>query len=144
MKEPIAIIGSACRFPGGASSTSKLWDLLSDPKDVLSDFPSSRLNLASFYNPNGEHHGSTDVKNKSYLLSEDYRLFDTSFFNVNPLEADGMDPQQRILLETVYEALESAGYTLEQIQGSLTSVFVGLMTADYYDIQLRDLETLPR
>jgi aspyridone synthetase, hybrid polyketide synthase / nonribosomal peptide synthetase len=144
MKEPIAIVGSACRFPGGASSTSKLWDLLRDPKDVLSDFPSSRLNLTSFYNANGEHHGSTDVKNKSYLLSEDHRLFDASFFNVNPLEADGMDPQQRILMETVYEALESAGYTLEQIQGSLTSVFVGLMTADYYDIQLRDLETLPR
>lgn len=144
MKQPIAIIGSACRFPGGASSTSKLWDLLRDPEDVLSDFPPERLNLTSFYHANGEHHGSTDVKNKSYLLSEDHRLFDASFFNVNPLEADGMDPQQRILLETVYEALESAGYTLEQLQGSSTSVFVGLMTADYYDLQLRDMETLPR
>ena len=144
MKEPIAIVGSACRFPGGASSTSKLWELLRNPKDVLGEFPRSRLNLSSFYNANGEHHGSTDVKNRSYLLSEDHRLFDASFFNINPLEADGMDPQQRILLETVYEALESAGYTLEKVQGSLTSVFVGLMTADYYDIQLRDLETLPR
>lgn len=143
MVEPIGIIGSACRFPGACGSPSKLWELLSDPKDVLSSFPPGRLNLSNFYHQNGEHHGSTDVQNKSYLLSEDPRLFDASFFNVNPLEADGMDPQQRILLETVYEALETAGYPIDQIQGSLTSVFVGLMTGDFGDIQVRDLETLP-
>ena len=143
MSEPIAIVGSACRFPGACDSPSKLWELLSHPKDVLSSFPTERLNLSSFYHQNGEHHGSTDVQNKSYLLSEDPRLFDASFFNINPLEADGLDPQQRILLETVYEALESAGYPINQIQGSLTSVFVGLMTGDFGDIQVRDLETLP-
>lgn len=143
MVEPIGIIGSACRFPGACDSPSKLWELLSDPKDVLSSFTPERLNLSSFYHKNGEHHGSTDVQNKSYLLSEDPRLFDASFFNVNPLEADGLDPQQRILLETVYEALETAGYPIDQIQGSLTSVFVGLMTGDFGDIQVRDLETLP-
>jgi aspyridone synthetase (hybrid polyketide synthase/nonribosomal peptide synthetase) len=143
MKEPIAIVGSACRFPGGASSPSKLWDLLKDPKDVLSEFDKERLNLSQFYNANGEHHGSTNVPNKSYCLTEDHRLFDASFFKVNPLEVDGMDPQQRFLLETVYEALESAGCTLEQIQGTLTSVFVGVMTGDFSDIQVRDTEVLP-
>lgn len=143
MKEPIAIIGSACRFPGGASSPSKLWDLLKNPEDVLSEFKNERLNLSRFYHANGEHHGSTDVQNKSYFLNEDHRLFDASFFRINPLEADGMDPQQRFLLETVYEALESAGCTLEQIQGTLTSVFVGVMTADFSDIQFRDTEVLP-
>lgn len=143
MAERIAIIGSACRFPGGSSSPSKLWELLRDPQDVLSEFPPGRLNLARFYNENGEYHGSTDVMNKSYLLSEDPRLFDASFFNINPVEADGMDPQQRMLLETVYEALESAGCTLEQIQGSMASVYVGLMNADYSDIQWRDTETMP-
>ncbi|KAH7043971.1 hybrid PKS-NRPS, partial [Macrophomina phaseolina] len=141
-KEPIAIIGSGCRFPGGSSSPSKLWDLLRNPRDVLREFPEDRLRLPNFYNKNGEHHGSTDVKNAGYLLAEDIRVFDAPFFNINPLEADGMDPAQRILLETVYEALEAAGYTIEQMQGTLTSVYVGLMTADWWDLQMRDTETI--
>ncbi|PNY28310.1 Hybrid Polyketide synthase-nonribosomal peptide synthetase [Tolypocladium capitatum] len=143
MSEPVGIIGSACRFPGGADSPSKLWELLKNPRDVLSEFPLNRLNLWSFYHQNGEHHGSTDVQNKGYLLSEDVRVFDSSFFRISPSEADSMDPQQRILLETVYEALESAGCPLDQVQGSLTSVYAGLMNGDYADIQARDLETIP-
>lgn len=143
MKDSIAIVGSACRFPGGATSPSKLWDLLKEPRDVLSEFSKERLNLSQFYNNDGEHHGSTDVRNKSYLLSEDPRVFDAPFFRINPLEADGMDPQQRLLLEVVYEALETAGCTLNQIQGTLTSVFVGVMTTDYSNIQFRDTEMLP-
>ncbi|KAF4539201.1 Beta-ketoacyl synthase [Lasiodiplodia theobromae] len=143
-KEPIAIIGSGCRFPGGSSSPSKLWNLLRNPRDVLREFPEDRLRLPNFYNKNGEHHGSTDVKNKGYLLAEDdaHRVFDAPFFNINPLEAEGMDPAQRILLEVVYEALESAGYTIEEMQGTLTSVYVGLMTADWWDLQMRDTETI--
>ncbi|KAL2071167.1 hypothetical protein VTL71DRAFT_12402 [Oculimacula yallundae] len=142
MQEPIAITGSACHFPGGADSPSKLWELLQNPRDVLTEFPEERVNLSRFYNKNGEHHGSTDVQNKSYFLARDPRLFDAAFFKINPLEAEGMDPLQRILLETVYEALESAGLTLDQMKGSLTSVYVGLMTADFYDIQMRDTEVL--
>ncbi|KAF4339725.1 polyketide synthase [Fusarium beomiforme] len=142
--EPIAVIGSACRFPGGASSPSKLWDLLKSPKDCLREFPRDRLNLEAFYNKDGEHHGATDVCNKGYLLEEDSRLFDASFFNVNPAEADGMDPQQRLTLETVYESLEAAGYTIEEMQGSLTSVYLGVMTGDYHDIQSRDPEIINR
>ncbi|KAF5591103.1 polyketide synthase [Fusarium pseudoanthophilum] len=142
--EPIAVIGSACRFPGGASSPSKLWSLLHSPKDCLRDFPKDRLNLEAFYNKDGEHHGATDVCNKGYLLEEDSRLFDASFFNVNPAEADGMDPQQRLTLETVYESLEAAGYSIEEVQGSLTAVYLGVMTGDYHDIQSRDPEIINR
>ncbi|KAJ5464099.1 hybrid PKS-NRPS biosynthetic cluster [Penicillium sp. IBT 31633x] len=142
MCEPIAVVGSACRFPGGAISPSRLWQLLREPTDVLSCFPPDRLNLDRFYHPDGEHHGSTDVQGRSYLLAEDCRLFDAAFFNINPLEADGIDPQQRILLETVYEAIESAGSTLQEMQGSSTSVYVGVMNADYWDLQVRDTETL--
>lgn len=142
--EPIAVIGSGCRFPGGASSPSKLWDLLRSPRDVLCEFPKERLNLGAFSHRNGEHHGSTDVCNKSYLLQEDTRHFDAAFFNINPAEAEGMDPQQRIALEVAYEAMESAGYTLKQMQGSLTSVHLGVMTADYMHIQTRDPETINR
>ncbi|PNP85410.1 hypothetical protein FNYG_01239 [Fusarium nygamai] len=142
--EPIAVIGSACRFPGGASSPSKLWSLLQSPKDCLLDFPKDRLNLEAFYHKNGEHHGATDVCNKGYLLEEDSRLFDASFFNVNPAEADGMDPQQRLTLETVYESLEAAGYSIDEMQGSLTAVYLGVMTGDYHDIQSRDPEIINR
>lgn len=142
MSQPIAIVGTACRFPGGASSPSKLWELLSQPFDVLTDLPPERLNLSRFYHENGEHHGSTDVQGRAYFLSEDIRLFDAAFFRINPKEAEGMDPQQRILLETVYEALEAAGYPLEAVSGTRTSVHVGVMNADYTDIQSRDPETM--
>ena len=141
---PIAIISSACRFPGQSTSPSRLWDLLRSPRDVLKHFSPDHLNLSRFYNPDGEVHGSTDVQNKAYLLDEDSRLFDNAFFNINPLEAEGMDPQQRILLEVVYESFERAGWRLEDLQGSSTSVHVGAMNADYYDIQIRDTETIPR
>ncbi|KAF4963991.1 hypothetical protein FSARC_8041 [Fusarium sarcochroum] len=140
-QEPIAVVGSACRFPGSSSSPSKLWELLRQPRDVVKGFDAERLNLQRFYHENGDTHGSTDVANKSYLLEEDSRLFDTAFFGISPMEAAGMDPQQRILLETVYEAFESAGMTLEQLKGSLTAVHVGVMTSDYANIQARDTET---
>ena len=78
------------------------------------------------------------------MLSEDHKLFDSSFFNINPREAEAMDPQQRLLLETVYEAVESAGYSIEKLQGSNTSAFVGVMSNDYHDIQIRDLNTAPK
>jgi len=143
MSEPIAIVGSACRFPGACSSPSKLWELLKAPRDVLVDFPPERLRLSSFYNENGEHHGQTNVQNKSYLLQEDCRLFDAAFFRINPKEAESIDPQQKILLETVYESLESAGWPLHAVEGTSTAVFVGCMTTDYNDILNRDPESLP-
>ncbi|KAK3693043.1 polyketide synthase module [Podospora appendiculata] len=145
-QEPIAIVGSACRFPGGANCPRKLWELLCEPKDVLKGFDSSgvRPNLSAFYSENCEQAGRTDVESKAYILEEDPTLFDAAFFSISPLEAAGMDPQQRILLETVYESLETAGHPLQAISGSPTAVFVGSMTNDYYDIQVRDPETLPR
>ncbi|KAI1387791.1 lovastatin nonaketide synthase [Hypoxylon trugodes] len=141
--EPIAIVGSACRFPGSASSPSKLWDLLEEPRDLVKEFPPERLNFSNFFNGGGKRHGYTDVNKKSYLLDEDCRLFDAAFFRINPKEATGMDPQQRILLETVFEALEAAGQPLDTVEGSSTGVYVGVMTSDFNDIQMRDPETLP-
>ncbi|KAL0936841.1 hybrid pks-nrps [Colletotrichum truncatum] len=139
--EPIAIIGLANRFPGGASTPAKLWEVLNSRRDLSREPDADRLNLQKFYNTNGEHHGSSNVT-KSYFLEEDPRVFDTTFFNISPLEAEAMDPQQRLLLETVYEATESAGLALENFQGSRCSVFVGVMTGDYETIQYRDTEAL--
>ncbi|OGM49764.1 polyketide synthase-nonribosomal peptide synthetase hybrid [Aspergillus bombycis] len=144
MKTPIAVVGTACRFPGDVASPSQLWELLSNPKDVLKDLDPKRLNLSSFYHHDGEHHGATGVPNKSYILEDDVYCFDAAFFNISAAEAEAMDPQQRLLLETTYEALEAAGYTLKQLRGSNTSVFIGAMTSDYHDIQARDLDTISR
>ncbi|RAH44575.1 polyketide synthase A [Aspergillus brunneoviolaceus CBS 621.78] len=144
MKEPIAIVGSSCRFPGGVTSAAELWELLYNPRDVLTDFPSHKLNLSGFYHPNPDHLGCTNVPNRAYLLHTDHRHFDAAFFGISPAEAECMDPQQRVLLETTYEALEAAGYTLQQMQGSSTAVFVGVMTSDYHDIQMRDLDSAGR
>ncbi|PHH91571.1 hypothetical protein CDD83_11165 [Cordyceps sp. RAO-2017] len=142
MQEPIAIVSSSCRFPGAATSPSKLWDLLKEPRDVAGPFPPERLNLSNFYSSDGERHGRTDVRQESYLLQDDIRLFDAPFFRINPTEAAGLDPQQRILLETVYEAFEAAGWPLSTVAGSQTSVYVGAMTDDYYTIQARDPDSL--
>ena len=140
--EPIAIIGSACRFAGGANTPSKLWELLRDPHDVLSDIPEARFSAAGFYHPDGTYHGHSNVR-QSYLLSEDVRTFDAQFFSVKPAEAKAMDPQQRFLLETVYEGLESAGLTIEGLRGSDTAVYAGLMCNDYEYMVMRDFNVLP-
>ncbi|PLB46349.1 lovastatin nonaketide synthase [Aspergillus steynii IBT 23096] len=139
--EPIAIVGSGCRFPGGSLSPSKLWQLLREPRDVSREIPDDRFSTQGYYHPDGSHHGTTHTT-RSYLL-DDVRQFDPQFFNIQPAEAEAIDPQQRLLLETVYESIESAGMTLEGLQGTQAAVFVGLMGCDYSDIVLGDLECAP-
>ncbi|KAL6689954.1 polyketide synthase [Trichoderma pleuroticola] len=141
--EPIAIVGSSCRFPGSSSSPSKLWELLKNPRDILKEIPESRFNPEGFYNDNGEYHGSTNVRH-SYLLDEDFREFDHNFFNIHPKEAESMDPQQRMLLEIVFECIEAAGYSIQEMKGSQTAIFVGQMTQDYSDLLLRDVDSAPQ
>ncbi|KAJ4168936.1 Hybrid PKS-NRPS synthetase luc5 [Fusarium falciforme] len=142
-REPIAIVGTACRFPGGANTPSKLWDLLCEKRDVQTPIPPERFNPDAFYHRNGEKSGCTDVK-KAYLLTDDIRAFDASFFKINPREAEAMDPQQRLLLETVYEATEAAGLPYEDLKGSNTAVYVGSMTGDYHEMLLRDPQDMPK
>ncbi|KAJ8123396.1 hypothetical protein ONZ43_g647 [Nemania bipapillata] len=143
--EPIAIVGSACRFPGNANTPSRLWQLLCNPKDLCSPMAESRLNSLGFYHPDSYYHGHTNVKQlRSYFLSERdvERRFDARFFGIKPAEADVMDPQARLLLETTYEALEAGGHAMEDLQGSDTSCFVGLMLGDYEQMMLRDEESI--
>lgn len=140
--EPIAIIGSGCRFPGGSDSPSKLWELLRQPRDLLTQIPTSRFSAKGFYHPDALYHGHSNVQD-SYTLSENPRHFDAQFFGIKPVEANAVDPQQRLLLETVYESLESAGLTIDGLQGSNTGVYVGLMCGDYEAMLLRDFSTIP-
>lgn len=141
--EPIAIIGTGCRLPGASSSPSRLWDLLSKPRDVASKVPADRFNIDQFYHPNGLHHGSTNTQ-EAYFLTEDVRSFDAGFFNISASEAESIDPQQRLLLETVYEAMERSGQTIRQLQGSSTGVFCGVFCDDYNKMLFRDPDELPR
>jgi len=137
--EPIVVIGSACRFPGKVNTPSKLWELLLEPKDLQSEVPKERFNIDAFYHPDGSSPGRTNARH-GYFLNDDLRTFDASFFNIQPVEAESMDPQQRLLLETTYEALSSAGLRLQDLKGSDTAVYVGLMTHDFEVTKYHDLQ----
>lgn len=142
VNEPIAIVGSACRFPGASTTPSKFWELLRQPRDLSARIPASRFTTAGVHNTDPLHHGTTNVQH-SYLLDENIRHFDTHFFGIKAVEAISVDPQQRLLLETVYEGLENAGIPLESLQGTQTGVWVGLMCGDYAELLGRDIDTLP-
>lgn len=141
--EPIAIVGTGCRFPGGASSPSKLWDLIVEKRDALRKIDPSRFNPRGFYHTNGERTGSINI-DRAYTLEEDIRAFDANFFGINAKEAEAIDPQHRILLETVYEAMEAGGFSIEGMQASDTAVYVGAMTGDYLEMILRSPATMPK
>lgn len=141
--EPIVVIGTGCRFPGLSSTPAKLWDLLNQPRDVASKVPRDRFDGDAFYHPDGSHHGTTNAR-ESYFLTENVSGFDTSFFNISAKEAECIDPQQRLLMETVYEGVEAAGLRMEDLKGSPTGVFCGVMCDDYQTIQMRDVSAVPR
>ncbi|KAF2268091.1 hypothetical protein CC78DRAFT_565861 [Lojkania enalia] len=138
--EPIAVVGSGCRFPGESSNPSKLWALLQDPRDVQQKI--DRFRADNFYNKDGHYHGASNVL-AAYLLSEDTKLFDAQFFNIPLSEAEAIDPQQRLLMETVYESLETAGISMETLSGSTTAVYVGVMCNDFEQIVYGDSENIP-
>ncbi|KXS94018.1 hypothetical protein AC578_8117 [Pseudocercospora eumusae] len=143
--EPIAIIGSGCRFPGCANTPQQLWELLEAPRDVSSALPASRFNAAGFYHRDGSHHGHANVKQlRGYFLSGEgvERRFDANFFGINAVEANVLDPQMRLLLEVTYEALDVAGLSLESLRGSDTGCYVGLMSGEYEQAMLRDPENI--
>ncbi|KAI0112010.1 hypothetical protein GGR51DRAFT_557191 [Nemania sp. FL0031] len=142
-RQDIAIVGSGCRFPGHASTPSRLWDLLSEPRVVAGPVPTDRFNIDGFYSQERQHHGQKNVR-EAYFLSEDNasRSFDAKFFGMNTAEANVLDPQIRLLLETTYEALESSGQTIVGLKGSDTAIYVGQMMADYESIMLHDPELM--
>ncbi|CAG8935901.1 unnamed protein product [Penicillium salamii] len=140
---PIAIIGIGCRFAGDATSPPKLWEMLENGRSAWSEIPSSRFNIDGWYHPNFENISTTNVRG-GHFLKEDLGFFDAQFFGLSAETAATMDPQYRLLLETVYEALENSGLVLDQIAGSNTSVFSGAFFHDYQDSHMRDAENLPR
>ncbi|KAI0406569.1 polyketide synthase [Xylaria palmicola] len=141
---PIAIIGMSCRLPGGVDSSSALWEFLKQGKSGQCDIPLDRFNASAFYHPKGLNRPGSMTTKGGYFLQEDPRLFDHEFFEILPLEAMYMDPQQRKLLEVVFEAFENAGADLGIISGANVGCYVGAFSMDYQSIQNRDSDSFHR
>ncbi|MEZ4869001.1 MAG: SDR family NAD(P)-dependent oxidoreductase [Caldilineaceae bacterium] len=130
--EPIAIVGMACRFPGGVTNPAQFWSLLINEVDAITEVPPSRWDVNAY---DGDEAGKIRTRYGGFLDQVDH--FDASFFHIAPVEAITMDPQQRLLLETHWEALEAAGIDPTTCKGSNTGIFVGLFADDYKLLQAR-------
>ena len=139
--EPIAIIGLGCRLPGGADSPAELWRLLQRSGDGIVEVPADRWDVDAIFDPDPDAPGKISTRFGGFL--RDVTRFDAEFFGITPREAASMDPQQRLMLEVAWEALEDAGQAPDSLAGSATGVFVGVCNADYFQrIVRRDATTL--
>src|ERR1051325_5610524 len=128
-KEPIAIVGMACRFPGGAD-VERFWESLANAVDTTREVPANRWDIDAYYDPDPDAPGKMYVRRGAFIDAE-VAQFDAQFFGIAPREVVSMDPQQRLLLEVSWEALEHAGIVPGKLAGTRAGVFMGLSTNDY-------------
>jgi len=132
--EPIAIVGMACRFPGGADDPESLWRLLSDRVDAIREIPADRWDADAYFDADLSAPGRMSSRWGGFIEGID--RFDPQFFGIAPREAMAMDPQQRLLLEVAWEALEHAGIAPDRLAGSATGVFTGISGFDYVHLAM--------
>ncbi|MFD3746319.1 type I polyketide synthase [Nocardia sp. NPDC058633] len=129
-REPIAIVGMSCRFPGGIESPDQLWQALVEGRDLITEFPADRgWDVDGFYDPDPDKFAKSYVREGGFL--EGAGEFDAGFFGISPREAEAMDPQQRLLLELAWESIEQARVDPTTLRGSDTGVFVGFSDQGY-------------
>ncbi|KAI1113668.1 hypothetical protein F5Y14DRAFT_441759 [Nemania sp. NC0429] len=141
MENDIAIIGVSFKMPQEAVNEAGLWELLEKGKNVMTEWPTSRVNLESFYDADPTRFNKLHNKG-GHFLKQDPAVFDAPFFSITAKEAATMEPEHRLTLETSYRAFENAGMTVESLKGSRTAVFAASSSDDYYTMSVRDIESL--
>ncbi|PXW29589.1 type I polyketide synthase [Paraburkholderia caballeronis] len=140
MNKKIAIVGMACRFPGGVTGAEEFWRLLRDERDAVTEVPADRFGTEFYRHPSKREPG------KSYTFAagvlDDVAGFDATFFGISPREAAQMDPQQRLLLELAWEAFEDAGVRPRDMRGRHCAVYVGVASPDYGNRSMDDLNSV--
>jgi microcystin synthetase protein McyD len=134
-REPIAILGVGCRFPGGVEGPESFWNLLCEGRDATSEIPSERWDIEAWYDPDPAAPGRMASRRGGFLTGIDQ--FDAEFFGISPREAALIDPQQRLVLEVAWEALEHASLAAERLAGTAVGVFLGLCGSDYAHMTVR-------
>ena len=129
---PVAVVGAGCRLPGGVDSPQAFWQLLIDGRDAVREVPADRWDANLFTNGDADVPGTIVSRHGGFL--DDVTSFAASFFGIAPREARSLDPQHRLLLEVVWEALEHAAIAPDRLHGTRTGIFVGICSADYYHL----------
>src|SRR6185312_7331838 len=130
--EPVALVGIGCRLPGGVVGPDGYWAFLADSGNAISEVPSDRWDADAFYDPDPSAPGRMPSKWGGFL--SDVAGFDADFFGISPREAEAMDPQQRVMLEVAWEALEHAGLAPDRLAGTRAGVMMGVYYTEYQGI----------
>ncbi|KAI4218847.1 MAG: hypothetical protein L6R36_008717, partial [Xanthoria steineri] len=139
----IAIVGIGLRLPGDVTDLDGFGSVLTEGRNCWTSVPSDRYNESAYLHPKADA-PATHNHRGGHFLSQNLAAFDASFFQIPPAEAQAMDPQQRILLETTYDAFQSCGSTLESVRGSNTAVYIATFSSDYDRIIQKDTDDIPR
>ena len=137
---PIAVIGAGCKFPGGADSPERYWNLIVEGYDGTEEVGPDRWDIDRYYDPDPDAPGKMNTRRGGFIHGMDH--FDAEFFGISPREAISMDPQHRLLLEVAWETLEYAGINPRTLSGSQTGVFVGICNSDYFQLMNRNTDAI--